>query len=45
MEVTEIPAETIISTTLTDDTELHAILTLIQSLGLNVISVERVSSG
>jgi hypothetical protein len=43
-EVTEIPAETIISTTLADDGELHAILTLIQSLGLNVISVERVSS-
>jgi hypothetical protein len=44
MEVTEIPAETILSTTLADDTELHAVLTLIQSLGLNVISVERVPS-
>jgi hypothetical protein len=43
-EVTEIPAETIISTTLADDAELHDILTLIQSLGLNVISVERVPS-
>jgi hypothetical protein len=44
MEVTEIPAETVISTTLTDDNELHAVLALIQSLGLNVISVERVSN-
>ena len=44
MEVTEIPAETIISTTLADDDEIHTVLALIQSLGLNVISVERVSS-
>ena len=44
MEVTEIPAETIISTTLADDDQIHAVLALIQSLGLNVISVERVSS-
>jgi hypothetical protein len=44
MGVTEIPAETIISTTLADDGELHTILALIQSLGLNIISVERVPS-
>jgi hypothetical protein len=44
MDVTEVPAETIISTTLTDDGEIHAVLALIQSLGLNVISVERVPS-
>lgn len=44
MEVTEVPAETIISTTLSDDGEIHAVLTLIQSLGLNVISVERLSN-
>ena len=43
MEVTEVPAETIISTTLADDGEMHTVLALIQSLGLNVISVERVS--
>ena len=43
MEVTEVPAETIISTSLADDGEIHAVLALIQSLGLNVISVERVS--
>ena len=43
MEVTEIPAETVISTTLADDREIHAVLELIQSLGLNVISVERVA--
>jgi hypothetical protein len=42
MEVTEVPAETIISTTVADD-EIHKVLALIQSLGLNVISVERVS--
>ena len=44
MDVTEVPAETIISTTLADDGEIHQVLALIQSLGLNVISVERVSS-
>jgi hypothetical protein len=44
MEVTEVPAETIISTSLADDGDIHAVLALIQSLGLNVISVERVSS-
>ena len=43
MEVTEVPAETIISTSLADDGDIHAVLALIQSLGLNVISVERVS--
>jgi len=44
MDVTEIPAETIISTSLADDGDIHRVLTLIQSLGLNVISVERVST-
>ena len=44
MEVTEIPAETVISTTVADDGDIHAVLALIQSLGLNVVSVERVSS-
>jgi hypothetical protein len=40
-----VPAETIISTTLADDDQIHAVLALIQSpSGLNVISVERVSS-
>jgi hypothetical protein len=43
MEVTEIPAETVISTTVADDGDIHAVLALIQSLGLDVISVERVS--
>jgi hypothetical protein len=43
MEVTEVPAETIISTSLADDGDIHAVLALIQSLGLNVISVERIS--
>jgi len=44
MDVTEVPAETIISTRLADDGDIHRVLTLIQSLGLNVISVERVST-
>ncbi len=44
MEVTDVPTETIISTKLSDDSEIHAVLALIQSLGLNIISVERVSS-
>jgi len=44
MDVTEIPAETIISTRLADDGDIHRVLALIQSLGLNVISVERVSN-
>ena len=44
MEVTEVPAETIISTRLCDDGDIHRVLALIQSLGLNVISVERVSN-
>ena len=45
MDVTEIPAETIISTKLVDDGEIGKVLSLIQSLGLDVISIERVSSG
>jgi hypothetical protein len=44
MDVTEIPAETIISTTVADDGEIHVVLALIQSLGLNVIPVGRVPS-
>ena len=43
-EAMEVPAETIISTRLADDGDIHRVLTLIQSLGLNVISVERVSN-
>jgi len=42
MEVIEIPAETVISAAVADDGDIHAVLALIQSLGLNVISVERV---
>jgi len=45
MEVTEIPAETVISTTVADDGDIRAVLALIQSLGLDVISVERLTSG
>ena len=45
MEVIEIPAETVISAAVADDGDIHAVLALIQSLGLDVISVERLSSG
>lgn len=43
MEVTDVPAETVISTTVTDDGGVQEILALIQALGLSVVSVERVS--
>jgi hypothetical protein len=42
MEVTEVPAETVISTGVADDSDIHAVLALIQSLGLQVVSIERV---
>ena len=44
MEVTEVPAETVICASVADDGEVHAVLTMIQSLGLEVVSVERVSA-
>lgn len=42
MDVTEVPAETVICATVADDGDVHAVLALIQSLGLEVVSVERV---
>jgi hypothetical protein len=42
MDVSVIPAETVISGPVGDDDQLHALLSLIQSLGLHVESVEQV---
>ena len=44
MDVSVIPAETVISGPVGDDDQLHALLALIQSLGLHVESVEQVPS-
>jgi hypothetical protein len=45
MDVREIPAETVISANMDDDAEVHEILNLIQSLGLHVVSFERMPAG
>jgi hypothetical protein len=42
MEVREVPAETVISGAVTDDGGVQEVLALIQSLGLEVVSVRRV---
>jgi hypothetical protein len=44
LDVTEIPQETIISGTLNDDGQMHEVLALIQSLGLHVVSVQRLQT-
>jgi hypothetical protein len=43
MDVTEVPAETVIAGEVSDDGGVQEILTLIQSLGLNVVSVRQAS--
>jgi hypothetical protein len=43
MDVTEVPAETVIAGDLNDDGGVQEILTMIQSLGLNVVSVRQAS--
>lgn len=45
MDVTEIPAETVIAGDVNDDGGVQEILTLIQSLGLDVVSVRQASRG
>ena len=45
MNVEAVPAETVITSTMDDDDELDRLLTLIQSLGLHVVSVEQVVPG
>jgi hypothetical protein len=44
MDLTEVHAETVLSGRLNDDDQLHDILSVIQSLGLHVVSVEQVRS-
>ena len=43
MDVTEVPAQTVIVGDVSDDGGVQEILTLIQSLGLDVLSVSRAS--
>ena len=45
MDVTEVPAETVIAGDVDDDGGVQEILSVIQSLGLNVVSVRRTSGG
>ena len=45
MEVVEVPAETVISSTVGDGTQLHDVLSLIQSFGLHVVAVDQVVPG
>ena len=42
MQVVEVPAETVISGAV-DDEQVHEVLTLIQALGLHVVSVQRLT--
>jgi hypothetical protein len=41
MDITEIPSETVIGGEIASDGEVQDVLTLIQSLGLQVVSVQR----
>ena len=43
LDVSEAPAETIISGVVHEDEELHELLSTIQSLGLHVMSVQQVA--
>ncbi len=42
MEVVEAPAETVIGSTVGDTAQLHDVLSLIDSLGLHVVSIDQV---
>jgi hypothetical protein len=42
MDVVEVPAETVITGSL-DDEKVHEVLALIQALGLQVVSVQRLT--
>ena len=44
MEVVEAPAETVIGSTVGDVTQLATVLSLIDSLGLQVVAVDQVGS-
>lgn len=41
MDVREVPAGTVVVTTVSDDADVHAVLELIQSLGLRVTGFRR----
>jgi hypothetical protein len=43
MEVTEVTAETVISSLVHQDEQLHNLLGVIQSLGLHVVSVQQIA--
>jgi hypothetical protein len=43
MDVRDVPAETVISTNVDEDADMHHVLDLIQSLGLHLVSFQRVS--
>jgi hypothetical protein len=43
MDVDAVPPETVIAGTVEDDEDLHGLLSLIQSLGLSVVSIEQVA--
>jgi hypothetical protein len=45
MDVAEVPAETVISGEVANDDRVQEVLTLIQSLGLEVVAVRRASPG
>jgi hypothetical protein len=44
MDVAEVPARTVISAPVGPDEQLHELVSLVQSLGLHVVSVQQVGS-
>ncbi|WP_029432227.1 hypothetical protein [Blastococcus sp. URHD0036] len=43
LDVAEVTAETVISGVVHEDEQLHALLAMVQSLGLHVVSVQQVA--
>ena len=43
LEVAEVTAETVISGLVHEDEQLHELLSVVQSLGLHIVSVEQVA--
>lgn len=44
MDVVEVPPQTVLTGTV-DDSQMHCVLALIQSLGLHVVSLQRLGAG
>jgi hypothetical protein len=44
MDVVEVPPQTVLTGTV-DDAQMHSVLALIQSLGLHVVSMQRLAAG